>query len=79
MSFQVILAPQDLGLDDDLIESGALDSLAAVTLVQTLERDLNLQLSATTLFDSPTIRSLASSIVAQAPDLGAGHFAYLGN
>ena len=55
-----------LSADQTLLDAG-IDSLAASVLVQQLSSQFNLDLPATTLFDHPSISSIAQHVASQLP------------
>ena len=60
-AMQAVLKAADLGVHDDFFSLGG-HSLLAARLIGALNRDLGLQLSLRTLFESPTVEKLAHAI-----------------
>jgi amino acid adenylation domain-containing protein len=61
-----VLGVQRVGLDDDFFELGG-DSLAAVELVVAVEEHFGVQLSPSTLLDTPTVAQLARRLIHRRP------------
>lgn len=58
----IIDADDDISLDAPLMDSG-LDSLSAINFRNTLQKDLNVKLPGTLMFDYPTMRGVAEHLV----------------
>ena len=70
---QAITGDETLTVDQPLMDAG-IDSLAATVLVQQLSSQFDLDLPATTLFDHPSISSIAQHVASQLlPDESSLH------
>lgn len=56
-----ILDEKEVGIDDDFFQLGG-DSLAAVHLVNSIKREMSVEVSIQDVFMAPTIRSLVERI-----------------
>ena len=56
-----ILDEKEVGIDDDFFQLGG-DSLAAVHLVNSINREMSVEVSMQDVFMAPTIRSLVERI-----------------
>ncbi|MDP4147657.1 MAG: condensation domain-containing protein, partial [Bacillota bacterium] len=56
-----ILGVENIGIDDDFFDLGG-DSLNAMQVVSVMHRELNLELTVSELFNTPTIRQIGESI-----------------